>query len=70
MKHTHGALSEPASDHVLQPSNRGQLGALTRLLKLDLAGKQSPEDLGDQLVVRVCLRRQNLLKQEEVLVRI
>ena len=30
MQHAHGALREPSSNHVLDLTDRGQLGALTR----------------------------------------
>lgn len=45
VEHAHGALSETRADHVLDFANSGQLGALTRLLELDFAGKQAPKDL-------------------------
>ena len=66
VKHAHGALSESCSNHVLNLADRGQLRALTRLLKLDLAGEQTPEDLRDELVVGVSLCAKDFLQDEQV----
>ena len=68
VEHAHWALSESCSDHVLDLSDSRQLGAFSGFLELDLACKQSPEDLGDELVVRVRLGAQNLLQDEQVVV--
>ena len=69
MEHTHGALSETGSHHVFDLADSRELGALTRLLELNLAGEETPEDLRYELVVRVGLSAQNLLQDEQVVVR-
>jgi len=66
VEHAHGALSETCADHVLDLTNSRQFCALTRLLKLDLAGEQAPEDLRDKLVVSVGLCAEDLLQDEQV----
>lgn len=70
VEHAHGTFGEPCADHVLDLANGRQLGALARLLELDLAGKQAPENLRDELVLRVRLGAQNLLQDEQVVVRV
>ena len=51
VEHAHWTFTEAALKHVLDLANGSELGALTRLAELNLAGKQSPEDLRDELVV-------------------
>ena len=70
VEHAHGALGKAIPDHLLNLANRGELCALTRLQELNFASEQAPEDLRDELVVRVGLRTQNLLQHVEVLVSI
>lgn len=61
MQHAHRALSKPRSNHLFDLANGGEFSAFARLLQLDLTGEEAPEDLGDELVVRVGLSAQNLL---------
>ena len=68
MQHAHGALGEPSPNHVLDLTDRGELGALTRFAQLYFASEQAPENLRDQLIVRVGLCAQNLLQNEKVMV--
>lgn len=67
-QHAHGALSESCLYHVLQLTDGSELSALTRLLKLDLAGKKTPKYLRDQLVVSASLGAENFFKGEQVVV--
>lgn len=64
VQHLHGQLAVSAAQDVLELSDRGQLGALATLLVLDLAGKESPEDLGDELRMLICRVYQDLLQVE------
>ena len=66
VEHTHRTLSETGSDHILNLTDGSEFGALTRFLELDLAGEKSPEDLGNELVVRVGLSSKDFLEDEEV----
>ena len=68
VQHTHGALNETRADHLLEFANSGEFGAFTRLLKLDFACKQAPENLGDEFVVRIRLCSKNFLQHVEVMV--
>ena len=70
MQHAHGALRESRSDHLLDLADRGELSALTRLLELDLAGEETPEDLRNELIVRVSLSAEDLLQHVEEMVSI
>ena len=67
MKHTHWALSETRPDHVLNLADGREFGALTRLLELNVASEKTPEDLRDELVVRVGLRLKDLLQVVKLL---
>jgi len=66
LEHAHWTFIEAVFDHVLDLANGSELGALTRLAKLNLTGKQSPEDLRDELVVSRLLVLKNFLKREQV----
>ena len=70
VEHAHWALCEPCADHILDFTDRGKLSALTRLLKLDFAGEQAPEDLRDKLIVGVGLRAKDFFQNEQVVVSI
>ncbi len=70
VQHTHGTLSKSLSDHLLDLANSGELGRLTRLLKLDLTGKKAPENLRDEFVVSVGLCSEDLLQDEEIVMSI
>ena len=69
MEHAHGALCESCSDHVFDLPDGGQFCALARLLELDFTSEQAPEDLRDELIMRVGLRAQYLFQDEQVVVR-
>ena len=45
MKQAHGTLSKALLEHVFDFANCSELCDLTRLVKLDFASQQSPEDL-------------------------
>ena len=68
MQHAHRTLSKSGPNHVLDLTDRGELGALTGLSKLDLTSKQAPENLRDELIVRVCVSAHDLFKDEKVVV--
>eukprot|EP00354_Favella_ehrenbergii_P003987 CAMPEP_0170459942 /NCGR_PEP_ID=MMETSP0123-20130129/6467_1 /TAXON_ID=182087 /ORGANISM="Favella ehrenbergii, Strain Fehren 1" /LENGTH=254 /DNA_ID=CAMNT_0010724705 /DNA_START=657 /DNA_END=1419 /DNA_ORIENTATION=- len=70
VQHAHGRLGKARPDHFLDLADRGQLSALTALLKLNLASEQTPEDLRDELVVCVGLCAQNFLQHVEEVVRV
>ena len=70
MQHTHGTLSKSLSDHLLDLANSGELSWLARLLKLDLTGKKTPENLRDEFVVSVGLCAEDLLQDEEIMMSI
>ena len=65
MEHAHWTFTEATLKHVLDLANSSEFGALTRLTKLDLTSKQSPEDLRYKLVVLCLLVLKNLLEREE-----
>ena len=69
MEHTHRALSKTGSHHVFDFPDSCELSAFTRLLELNLAGEKAPKDLRNELVVRVRLSSQDLLQDEQVMVR-
>ena len=69
VEHAHGALCESRPNHVFDLSDGGQFGALTRLLELDFASEQAPEDLRDELIMRVGLSSENLFQDEQVMMR-
>lgn len=68
VEHAHWALGESLSDHLFDLTDSGELSAFTRLLKLDLAGEKTPENLRDELIVGVGLSAKDLLQDEKVVV--
>ena len=69
VEHAHGALCESRPNHVFDLPDGGQLCALARLLELDFASEQAPEDLRDELIMRVGLCAENLFQDEQVMMR-
>ena len=69
VEHAHGALCESRPNHVFDLSDGGQFCALTRLLELDFASEQAPEDLRDELIMRVGLSAENLFQDEQEMMR-
>lgn len=68
MEHTHRALRKSRPNHVLDLTDRGEFGALTGLSKLDFTGEKTPENLRNELIVRVCLSAKDLFEDEKVVV--
>jgi len=70
VKHTHWALSVSDLEHVLELSHGGQLSALSWLVEDDHASEESPEDLGHDMIVLLCLRNENLFQVEKQVLRL
>ena len=69
MEHAHGALGESRPNHVFDLPDGGQFCALTGLLELDFASEQAPEDLRNELIMRVSLSTENLFQDKQVMMR-
>ena len=67
MEHSHWTLSISTLDHVFQFTNGGKLCAFSWLVKLDHACKETPEHLGNKMVMILSLRNQDLLQVEQKL---